>query len=167
LTSSRDFWPWALRVYAVPGVADACLDLQDAHGQCVPLLLWAAWAAEKGARIDAGLAAEGAALARHWSQEVIVPLRALRRRTKSPVSSGDDAPRLLLREKIKSAELEAERALMTLLEDMTPVASIKNDILKQIVMSAVVEALVVVATAWSPDVPADALAHLTERLTKG
>jgi uncharacterized protein (TIGR02444 family) len=39
------FWEWALDAYARPGVAEACLELQDVHGQNVPLLLWAAWAA--------------------------------------------------------------------------------------------------------------------------
>ncbi|OZA82811.1 MAG: TIGR02444 family protein, partial [Caulobacter sp. 39-67-4] len=38
-------WDWALQVYARQDVADACLSLQDAHGQNVPYLLWAAWAA--------------------------------------------------------------------------------------------------------------------------
>ncbi|MDI6624629.1 MAG: TIGR02444 family protein, partial [Brevundimonas sp.] len=36
-----DLWDWAVRAYASDGVGDACLHLQDAAGQNVPLLLWA------------------------------------------------------------------------------------------------------------------------------
>lgn len=156
-----------MRVYASPGVAEQCLMLQDAHGQCVPLLLWAAWAAEKGAGIDAPLAAKVAGLARLWSDEVIGPLRAVRRRLKSPVSSSDEAIRLPLREKIKSAELEAERALMTLLEGVILSIVPINISLKQTVTPDMLDALVAVSAAWSADVPFEALASLTERLTKG
>ena len=37
-------WDWTLAAYAQPGVADACLRLQDQHGQNTSLLLWAVWA---------------------------------------------------------------------------------------------------------------------------
>ena len=36
-------WDWTLRAYAQPGAAEACLDLQDQHGQNTSLLLWAVW----------------------------------------------------------------------------------------------------------------------------
>ena len=43
-------WDWAVAAYGADGVADACLELQDAAGQNVPLLLWAAWTARTGCR---------------------------------------------------------------------------------------------------------------------
>ena len=164
--AARDFWSWAIRVYAAPGVAENCLSLQDEHGQCVPLLLWAAWAASQGRRIEESAVIQGVELARQWSGEVISPLRALRRRLKSPVSSGDEATRLPLREKIKSTELDAERALMAALEGITPIARSENSLSKQMPTQFLLEAMLSVATAWSPVVPAEALAGLTERLTK-
>ena len=36
-------WDFAVRLYAEPGVGEACLALQDRFGVDVPLLLWAAW----------------------------------------------------------------------------------------------------------------------------
>ena len=38
-------WDWAVAAYGRPGVAPACLDLQDRFEQNVPLLLAAAWSA--------------------------------------------------------------------------------------------------------------------------
>ena len=40
-------WDWALEAYAQPGVPEACLALQDAHGQNTSLLLWAVYAEVK------------------------------------------------------------------------------------------------------------------------
>jgi uncharacterized protein (TIGR02444 family) len=36
--SAEALWPYALEVYARPGVEPLLLRLQDEHGQCVPLL---------------------------------------------------------------------------------------------------------------------------------
>ena len=40
-------WEWALETYAHPGVADACLALQEIHGQNTSFLLWAVHAEVK------------------------------------------------------------------------------------------------------------------------
>ncbi|MGZ6041496.1 MAG: TIGR02444 family protein [Asticcacaulis sp.] len=107
---AASFWDWAVAAYAAPGVAPACIALQDGHGQNVPLLLWAAWRGSRGMGVDAGRAAE---LARAWEADVIAPLRAVRRRLKTEVTAGDDAVHLPLRDAVKATELQAERALMT------------------------------------------------------
>ena len=52
-------WDWTLRAYAQPGVPEACLDLQDRHGQNTSLLLWAVWAEAA----DPALLARAAAVA--------------------------------------------------------------------------------------------------------
>ncbi len=108
-----EFWDWAVATYARPGVAEASLRLQDEHGQCVPLLLWAAWAGEPG------LAMEAALLARAWLP-VIEPLRGVRRRLKVEVSAGDETDRLALRNDVKGVELRAEKALMARLAILIP-----------------------------------------------
>ncbi len=97
-----EFWDWAVAAYARPGVADACLELQDVHRQNVPLLLWALW---RGGDVTAAVT-----LARAWEIEVIAPLRGVRRRLKG--RSGAEA----LRDQVKAVELEAERTLMAALE---------------------------------------------------
>lgn len=121
-----DFWDWAVTAYARPGVAALCLDLQNAHGENVPLLLWAAWVGRQGIMMDRALAGKGMALADRWAQAAVIPLRTLRNRLKSSISEGDEAVRLPLRETIKAAELAAERALMVLLAELVAKKINKN-----------------------------------------
>ncbi|MBP2160862.1 MULTISPECIES: TIGR02444 family protein [Asticcacaulis] len=155
---TTDLWDWAVSVYGRNEVAEACLVLQDDHDQCVPLLLWAAWRAHEGRGIDAPEAVKAAGIARIWADEVIAPLRQVRRRLKTPLEEGDEALRLPLREKIKGMELEAERALMRRLSDVSQ----EKPYLKQ----RTDEALVAVARAWAANVPKERLNRLAEALTK-
>ncbi len=133
-----EFWDWAVAVYAKPGVAEACLDLQDAYGQNVPLLLWAVW--------RGGDVASAVTLARFWEGEVVAPLRGVRRCLKG--RAGADA----LRERVKAVELEAERSLMLALE---AVAGPVSD----------PDALTAVAGAWGGSPASDALARLMALIT--
>jgi uncharacterized protein (TIGR02444 family) len=107
------FWDWALAAYDRPGVAEACLTLQDDHGQQTAYLLWAAWAAPENAVL-----AQGAELARNWELSVLGPLRQSRRGLKPALPPVADAARLALRETVKAAELGAERLLMETLETL-------------------------------------------------
>jgi uncharacterized protein (TIGR02444 family) len=145
-----EFWDWAVAVYERPGVAETCLRLQDAHGQCVPLLLWAAWSGETSNAV----ASEAVAQARNWL-EIIEPLRTVRRRLKAPVSRDDDSARLPLRERVKATELAAEQALMAGLEALTPGRTPGR---------AVLPALLTVSAAWGGRVPVEVLARLADLL---
>lgn len=106
-------WDWALRAYARQPVAEACLNLQDGHGQNVPYLLWAAWMAEQGRQADLKAAA---ALMRRWDSEVGAPLRAVRRALKPPRPPVDDVAKEAFRDAVKAVELQGERVLMESLE---------------------------------------------------
>ncbi len=145
-----EFWDWAVAVYERPGVAEACLRLQDAHGQCVPLLLWAAWSGET----QNPVAAEAAARARSWLA-VIEPLRAVRRRLKTEVSRDDENTRLPLRERVKATELAAEQALMMALQTLTP---------DRVAGRPVLPALLTVSAAWGGRVPVEVLARIADLL---
>ena len=114
-------WDWALAAYARPGVADACLSLQDYHRQNVPLLLAAAWAADEGRTLDL----DGAAgLAAAWDDRAVLALRAARRGVQAALPGIDDASREALRTTIKAVELSAERLLLDALERLAgPVGS--------------------------------------------
>jgi uncharacterized protein (TIGR02444 family) len=109
-------WDWALEAYARQDVADACLHLQDAHGQNVPYLLWAAWAAGegraadlKGRRLDEVLGqGRRRAPARRAARAEARTARRRRRRAKEA-----------LRDAIKSVELKGERVLMESLEALS------------------------------------------------
>lgn len=108
-------WDWAVRAYARPGVADACLHLQDHHGANAPLLLAAAWAASIGRRFDTGAAV---ALAYDWEHDVGGPLRAARRNLKPGRRGVADAAREGLRAQVKAVELQGERVLLDALEGL-------------------------------------------------
>jgi uncharacterized protein (TIGR02444 family) len=109
-------WQWALEVYARPSVAAACLSLQDAHGQNVPYLLWAAWRANEGRPADPRAAAR---LVKRWDAEVGSPLRGVRRAIKPEWSGILDEAREDFRETVKAAELAGEKVLMESLEALS------------------------------------------------
>lgn len=109
-------WQWALEVYARPSVAEACLSLQDGHGQNVPYLLWAAWRAHEGRAADIQ---EVAALIKRWDAEVGSPLRAVRRVIKPTWPGIDDGAREDFRNAVKDVELRGEKLLMESLEALS------------------------------------------------
>jgi uncharacterized protein (TIGR02444 family) len=149
-------WEWSLEVWAAKGVADACLELQDAAGQNVPLLLWAAWAAATGRNPDADAVEAACDTARAWQETAIAPLRAIRRALKPRAPDLDDTAREALRARVKAVELEAERQLMTALEGLAPPPSGPP--------RSGLDALVAVARQWSPVTPRAGLVRLAERL---
>jgi uncharacterized protein (TIGR02444 family) len=110
--TSTPLWDWALAAYARPGVAEACLKLQDEFGQNTCLLLWA-WRTRSG---DAALVARAAQIAQAWDDVAVGPLRAARRALKPPWPPVADHAREALRAEIAAAELHAERVLVETLE---------------------------------------------------
>jgi uncharacterized protein (TIGR02444 family) len=102
-------WSFSLRFYAHPGVAEALIALQDDAGLDVNLILYALWLGLCGrGRLDANAADSARETVRILAARIIEPLRALRRRLKS-----DPEPDIQrLRERIKTLELEAERAAL-------------------------------------------------------
>lgn len=150
-------WDWALEAYARPGVAEACLELQDHHGQSVPYLLWAAWAAQSGVILPATELTAAAWLSRAWDEAAVAPLRQVRRRLKAPMSGIPDAPREAARARVKAAELAAEYALIQALEAMTPATG--GD------ARPLLQALAEASAAWTPPAGRQALAVLAQALT--
>ena len=102
------------------GVADACLRLQDEHGQSVPFLLWAAWAKAQGRVLDDVRLERGVMLARRWEALAVGPLRQVRRGLKIDAQDMAEEAREAIRAQVKAVELAAERALMEALEALTP-----------------------------------------------
>ncbi len=149
-------WDWALKAYAADGVADACLELQDAAGQNVPLLLWAAWCAHTGRAPDADALEAAGDTARAWQDTAIAPLRAVRRALKARAPDLDDADREAVRAHVKAVELEAERRLLTALETLAPAPSGPPQ--------PPITLLVAAARAWSPMTPRAGLVRLADRL---
>jgi len=145
-------WNWTLQAYGRPGVPDACLDLQDAHGQNTPFLLWAVWAEGP----DAAVLAEAVRLAKAWDAAVLTPIRTVRRTLKPAFAGVEDKAREGLREDIKAAELRAERVLMESLEALS--GHHKGG-------TPALAALKAAVAAWGGGASDDALARLAEPLT--
>ncbi|MGQ3049347.1 MAG: TIGR02444 family protein [Niveispirillum sp.] len=115
---SHDLWSFCLSLYAAPGVAEACLTAQDRHGADVNLLLWAVWLAVQGHDLTAAEVADAEAATRPWREEVVWPLRAVRRRLKTGPLPAPDANTESLRTQVKAAELAAEKVQQSLLQTL-------------------------------------------------
>lgn len=151
------FWDWAVKAYGRPGVAEACLSLQDFHEQNIPLLLWSAWAAVEGRRPDEETIEAACDAARAYDRVITTPLRAMRRTLKAPVPDIDDEARQALRVQVKALELDAERRLMVELEALAPAPSGGP--------RPVLDGLVSTARLWDRVTPRPALSTLAERLS--
>jgi uncharacterized protein (TIGR02444 family) len=143
-------WDWTLEAYARPGVPEACLTLQDEHGQNTSLLLWAVWAE----MADAQVLVHAADVARRWEVTALVPLRAVRRALKPPLPPVADQAREGLRDDVKAAELRAERVLMETLEAISHHHGGAHAL----------AALEAASSAWGKPAPANALAALAAAL---
>ena len=151
-------WDWAVAAYARPGVEQALLDLQDRFGQCVPLLLTAAWAAAEGRAFDAESLEAAADAARAYDGTIIAPLRAIRRTLKGPVPDLEDHTRLALREQVKALELDAERRLIGALEALAPAPDGPGP-------RPIADGVLAAARAWTRVVPRAELTSLAARLS--
>jgi len=113
-----DLWSFALAFYAQPGVAPLCLRLQ-AEGETDVMLLIAHCFAFAGQ--DAPLTgAEVQALSRHvedWRRRAVLPLRALRVDLRDPVARLPEAGREAFRDRLKQAELAAEKVQAGMISD--------------------------------------------------
>jgi uncharacterized protein (TIGR02444 family) len=114
-------WRFSLTVYQKPGVSDACLLLQDRYGCNVTLLLFAAWAgAEQGVVLTADEMAAAVGTVGAWHDEVVEPLRAVRRRLKHGPAPAPDKATGKLRARLQAIEIEAERIELETLAGFLP-----------------------------------------------
>ncbi|MFG1465470.1 TIGR02444 family protein [Xanthobacter sp. DSM 24535] len=105
-TSLKTF---ALDLYGREGVSAACLRLQEKAGLNVNLLLFAAWfggCRRRELSSDTAMAAEAHVAA--WHREVVLPLRAVRRRLKTGPPPAPGERSAMLRSKVQAIEIEAE-----------------------------------------------------------
>ena len=151
-----DLWTWAVAAYEAPGVAEACLSLQDHNEQNVPLLLWAAWVAVTGRRPDEETIEAACDAARAYDTVIVSQLRAVRRTLKAPIPDVADNHREALRQQVKALELDAERRLMLELEDLAPPPSGAA--------RRAIDGLAETAKLWARVVPRPALTTLADHL---
>ena len=113
----RQLVAFAVGLYGRPGVADACLLLQDGCGVNIPILLMAAWLAARGSRATPSLLEGAGETVGDWHREVVEPLRIVRRRLKSGPAPAPGRSTDEIRDVVKKAELSAEIVELTVLEE--------------------------------------------------
>lgn len=106
-------WTYSLRLYRRPGVASACIALQDRLGVDVNLLFFCLWMGKSGRSLSPATLRLMAGLAHTWTLNVVGPLRGTRRFLK-PL----DLPKL--RRAVMQVELAAERTEQDLLYRLAP-----------------------------------------------
>lgn len=110
-------WDFSLDVYAQPEVKSSCLELQDAHGADVNILLWCFWLELEQKKLNIERLQNAHDLVSTWVESAIKPLRQMRRELKKHYGTTD--PRIEnLRQTIKQAELLAEQQEQWLLQSL-------------------------------------------------
>ena len=123
------FWDFAAGTYRKPGVARACLSLQEQHGVDVNVLLYCCWYGYTRGTMDGPAMERILSFAEPWAENVVRPLRAARTWMKTigcteAYIAGEDC--MGLREKIKRAELKAEHLQEDRMQELTEGAVLKH-----------------------------------------
>lgn len=116
LTLTGSHWQFALGVYGKPGVAECCLSLQDRYGVDINVLLMALFSAHvRDAALDDGALSDIDRAVRAWRDEVVRPLRSIRRRLKHGPTPAPNMATESLRTAVKDVELHAEQIEMAVI----------------------------------------------------
>lgn len=116
MAEPHPLWTFSLGVYGKPGVAPACLVLQERYRLDINLLLFAAWAgAAHGHVLSDAEWGRAYATVGAWHAEMVRGLRSLRTRLKDGPPPAPGPQTEGLRSLVKKSELDAERIEQDLL----------------------------------------------------
>jgi len=120
---AHPFWDFSLALYGEPGVAPACLALQERHGVDVNALMFCIWLGDSGrgpvprATLEAAFSAVAV-----WHAQVVRTLRPLRQRLKFGFDPVDASLVQHLRTRIQKIEIDAEHVEQLTLAASAPAA---------------------------------------------
>ncbi|MFZ5792299.1 MAG: TIGR02444 family protein [Pseudomonadota bacterium] len=120
--AGRAFWNFSLGIYGKPGVAPACLGLQERLGADVNLLLYGCWAAAQGRALAPADIAKADAGMQLWREQVVEPLRRVRNRLKEGVPPVGAQAAQALRKRVLDAEIAGEELAQHALAALLPEA---------------------------------------------
>ena len=123
-SSESAFWQFSLAFYARPGVAGACLELQDKAGVDANILLYLLFLATQSRQLRRADVANVDALVSAWREQAVIPLRTLRRVLKSGIAPFPVIDTATLRSAVKRIELEAEHLEQLGLERLAPASAL-------------------------------------------
>ena len=120
------FWDYSLSLYGREGVEQVCLALQGRHDLNVNLLLFACWLADQGIELDQDVLARADAAVSTWYRDMVLPLRALRRRLAAQMADAEQGGLIdrwqeqveALRQKVLALELDGEHLTQLVLADV-------------------------------------------------
>jgi uncharacterized protein (TIGR02444 family) len=112
------FWRFSIKFYAIPGVAAACIELQDQAKIDVNILFFLLWNATQSRVLSEADVTEIERTIGPWRDMAVIPIRDVRRALKSPppVMAAEAAEGF--RTRVKAVELEAERLQQEALFDL-------------------------------------------------
>lgn len=120
MQDNSPFWDFSLAFYGRPGIAEICLDLQDRSGADVNVVLFLLWQAQRRRRLSPVDIEKLMALISGWQQQVVRPLRGVRRFLKDPGPAWTAENVASLRQRVKAEELLAERLQQAAMETAFP-----------------------------------------------
>jgi uncharacterized protein (TIGR02444 family) len=138
-----DSWAFALAVYARPGVAEACLTLQNEAGVDVMLLLMVTFAAVKHRILltpDEIKALDDAC--RLWRERIVRKLRTIRTELKTGPQPAPSETTEQFRSQVKALELAAEKLENQLLAECLPLKAPGRETVRPEQLRAVLENVV-------------------------
>jgi uncharacterized protein (TIGR02444 family) len=131
-----DSWAFALAIYARPGVAEACLALQNEAGVDVMMLLMVTFAAVRYRILltrDEIEALDDSC--RPWREQIVWPLRTIRAGLKSGPLPAPSSETEQFRARVKAIELAAEKLQNQCLAECLPLRPGKDAKYKDAVRS--------------------------------
>jgi uncharacterized protein (TIGR02444 family) len=138
-----DSWAFALDIYARPGVADACLNLQNEAGVDVMMFLMVAYAAVRHRIfLTPSEIRELDEACRLWREQIVQPLRTIRSGLKSGPLPAPNSETEQFRSTIKAAELAAERLQNQFLVECLPLRPPERDALDPEALRSVLRSIV-------------------------
>jgi uncharacterized protein (TIGR02444 family) len=114
------FWRFSLQFYRQPGVADACIALQEESDVDVNLLMFLLWNAVQRRQFSPDQVDWTESKISTWRESAVIPLRTVRRALKVPTLLVPAPVAEAFRTKIKAMELEAERLQQQAMYDLQP-----------------------------------------------
>ncbi len=118
MKKANSFWDFSLRIYSQKGVEPSCLELQNNYGCDVNLLLFCCWGGLTYEVIPEDIVGRAVDYSKVWQSDVVQPLRDVRSRMKGRQWITAANKHENLRDRVKSAELEAERLQQAVLEQL-------------------------------------------------
>ena len=114
--TENKLWSFALTVYQRDAVAPACLDLQEQCQIDVTLMLCAVFACVQGKAISDEDLTQLHNLASPWQNDIVQSLRHIRTQLKTGPKPAPNAVTEDLRNKVKAAELAAEKIQLEMMQ---------------------------------------------------